>query len=141
MSQDRATCSRCQETFATQDELIVHSIEVHAGDAATRSAGASDGNGGAAASGAEPVVLDGQTTAQLRRILETRESGSGTLQALYGQRFIAAAVGAITALALALTALHAAGVVETPVYTFALGTLFGLTLAYLHAFVQAALRR
>lgn len=63
-----------------------------------------------------------------------------TLQALYGQRFVLLVAAPILVLALALTGLHALGVVETSVFTFALGTLFGLALAYLHAFVQSALQ-
>lgn len=137
MSQDRVECSRCRETFASQDELIVHSIDAHAGEPAGSPDGGGIGSGGGAA-GFESSGLDEQTTAQLRRVLETRSAGTGTMQALYGQRFIAGVAGVILVLALALTGLHAIGVVQTTVFTFALGTLFGLTLAYLHAFVQAA---
>lgn len=141
MSQDRVECSRCQETFATQDELIVHSIDAHTGEpvAASPGGGAAE-DGRTAANGAQPAELDDQTITQLRRVLETRSTGTGTLQALYGQRFIAVVALVILVLALALTGLHAAGIVQTEVFTFALGTLFGLTLAYLHAFVQAAVQ-
>lgn len=140
MSQDRVECSRCRETFATQDELIVHSIDVHAGEPAAGAGTGGGGDGRVAATGFDPGYLDEQTAAQLRRVLETRSAGTGTLQALYDQRFIGGVAGAILVLALALTALHAAGVVQTAVFTFALGTLFGLTLAYLHAFVQAVVQ-
>lgn len=139
MSQDRVECSRCQETFATHDELVVHSIDVHTGGPV---AAAEDGGepGDRGSSGMRPDDLDAQTVAQLRRVLETRSAGTGTLQALYGQRFIAGVAVVILLLALGLTGLHATGVVQTEVFTFALGTLFGLTLAYFHAFVQALVR-
>lgn len=140
MGQNRVECSRCQETFATHDELVVHSIDVHTGEpvASVRDGGERAGDGGG--SGARPGDLDEQTIAQLRRVLETRSAGAGTVQALYGQRFIAGVAVVILLLALALTGLHATGIVQTEVFTFALGTLFGLTLAYFHAFVQAIVR-
>lgn len=141
MSQDRVECSRCRETFATQDELMVHSIDAHTGEPAPGSAGDGSAEGGqGTTTGVDPGDLDEQTITQLRRVLETHSTGSGSLQALYGQRFIAGVAGTILVLAVALTGLHAIGVVQTAVFTFALGTLFGLTVAYLHAFVQAALR-
>lgn len=140
MSRDPVECSRCQETFPTRDDLVVHSIETHAGDPPTGSPGGVPDEDDRVAAGLVPGALDEQTTAQLRRVLETRSTGSGALQAMYGQRFVAGIAGAILVLALALTGLHAAGVVQTAAYTFALGALFGLTLAYLHAFVRAIVR-
>lgn len=140
MTQDRVECSRCQETFATHDELVVHSIDAHTGEpvAAVRNEGERTSERGS--SGVRPDDLDEQTVAQLRRVLETRSAGTGTMQALYGQRFIAGVAVVILLLALGLTGLHATGIVQTEVFTFALGTLFGLTLAYFHAFVQALVR-
>lgn len=142
MAGDRVECSRCRETFATQDELIVHSIEVHTGDppapSATESPGGDADQDGTPAAGGGG--LDEQTTAQLLRVLERQSSETGTLQALYGQRFVLVVAATIVVLALALTGLHAVGLIETSVFTFALGTLFGLAVAYLHAFVQSVLQ-
>lgn len=64
MAGDRAECSRCRETFATPDELIVHSIEVHAGEPPAPST--DEPVAGAAGGGETPATgggLDEETTA------------------------------------------------------------------------------
>lgn len=152
MADDGVECSRCGETFATQDDLIVHSIESHVDESPVAPTTEPDGEPGApaeatATDGAttdtattDEPVLDDQTLAQLQRVIDSQTPGEAPLQALYGQRFIVVAVAAILAIALVLTGVHAVGLVPTEVFTFALGTLFGLTLAYFHAFVQSAVQ-
>lgn len=152
-----AECSRCGATFDTQDELIVHSMDTHAGIDSEPSP-ATDG----AAAGSTATTRGGDTThsgtttpdrathgatgadgfddeavEQLLAAVEQRAAATGTVRVQYRQRFLAAAGLGVLGLAVAVSYLYLTGVVDTAVYTFALGTLFGLTLTYLQAFVQA----
>lgn len=141
MADGRVECSRCGETFATQDELIVHSIESHVDESSGERATDPGGEPGAPTEDASgEAAVNEQTLSQLRRVVDVQTPGEAPLQALYGQRFLLVAVAAILAIALVLTVVHAFGLVATGVFTFALGTLFGLTLAYFHAFVQSAVQ-
>ncbi|WP_255198149.1 hypothetical protein [Halorarius litoreus] len=152
MDGEGAECSRCGATFDTQDELIVHSMDTHAGvdsGAATDEGDAANGNGdllrgGGSAQRSErprgdpaPDEIDDEAVERLLAAVEQQAAATGTLRIQYRQRFLAAAGLGVLGLAVAVSYLHFTGVVDTAVYTFALGTLFGLTLTYLQAFVQA----
>lgn len=165
MDEEAVECTRCGATFESQDELMVHSIDVHAGVEPPEADGASDetratddatddtpaaaspvagtdvaatdgratdqrGDGGTAVTG----ELDPATVDRLTTILEERSASDLTVN--YRQRFLAAASVGILVVALALSYLHLTGVLDTAVYMFALGTLFGLTLSYLQAFLR-----
>jgi hypothetical protein len=143
MQEERVECSRCGATFASQDDLMVHSIDTHAGvrspaeskpaPADPDEAHAGNGSGEATATGTAGD-LDPETVEQLTAALEARSAPAVT--AGYRQRFIAVASVAILAVALVLTYLHFTGVLDRAVFTFALGTLFGLTLSYLQVFLR-----
>ena len=148
MQEERVECSRCGATFASQDDLMVHSIDTHAGvrSPADSSSGRADRDAAHAENGetapatdtaeapATTGDLDPETVEQLTAALAARSSPAVT--AGYRQRFIAVASVAILAVALVLTYLHFTGVLDRAVFTFALGTLFGLTLSYLQVFLR-----
>lgn len=163
MDGEGAECSRCGATFDTQDELIVHSMDTHAGidsepssttDGAaagsavttrggdmTRGSDFTRGGGttldGPARNGAATDDLDDETVERLLAAVEQQAAATGTLRVQYRQRFLAAAGLGVLGIAVGVSYLYLTGVLDTAVYTFALGTLFGLTLTYLQAFLQA----
>lgn len=146
MQEEGVECSRCGATFASQDDLMVHSIDTHAGiDPPSEPRQPHTGNGespspsqggadDATPTGDRSDDLDPETVEQLTAALT--EQSAPAVTAGYRQRFIAVASVAILAVALALTYLHFSGILDRAVFTFALGTLFGLTLSYLQVFLR-----
>jgi len=140
MGVDPVECSRCGETFDSQDDLIYHSIDAHAGAGAdaggtTRATDVDTGGADDAADG-----IDDETVDRLLEALDEQQSPGESLQVRYGQRFLLAAGTAVLAIVVVLSYLHLVGLLQTTVYLFSLGALFGLALSYLQAFVQAARR-
>lgn len=142
MDDDGVACSRCGAAFETQDELIVHSIDSHAGlgsDGGPSTTQASAGARGDGGQRNQPSAgeLDPETVERLARAFEERSVLPENLTVRYRQRFLAGASVAILGVALALSYLHLTQALDTAVYMFSLGTLFGLTLSYLQAFLQS----
>lgn len=123
-------CSRCGETFESQDDLVYHSIDAHAGTTTT----------GGTAQEDDAEEIDEETVAALLTALDERTAAGTGLRVRYGQRFLLAAGTVILGIVLVLSYLRLRGFVEPTVYLFSLGVLFGIALSYLQAFVQAALR-
>ena len=144
MQEEGVECSRCGATFASQDDLMVHSIDTHSGiDRPSEPRQPHTGNGDplsrggaddATPTGTRSGDLDPETVEQLTAALT--EQSAPAVTAGYRQRFLAVASVAILAVALALSYLHFSGVLDRAVFTFALGTLFGLTLSYLQVVLR-----
>lgn len=133
MAAEQVECSRCGETFDDQDQLVYHSIDVHAGSTSTVSGTTETAYGGA-------EDIDEETVDRLLAALEARGDAAPSLRVRYGQRFLFAAALVILTIVLVLSYLQLRGLIETTVYLFSVGTLFGIALAYLQAFMQSALR-
>lgn len=133
MAADSVECSRCGETFDSQDDLVYHSIDAHAGTTTmTPPEDPTDG--------ADDAPIDEETVDLLLDALRERSETSPTLRVRYGQRFLLAAGLVILGIVLVLSYLQLRGLIETTVYLFSLGALFGIAISYLQAFVQSALR-
>lgn len=133
MAADRVECSRCGETFEDQDQLVYHSIDVHAGTT-TSVTGTTDRAYDA------PDDIDEETVDRLLAALEERSQTAPSLRVRYGQRFLLAAAVGILTIVLVLSYLQLQGIIQTTVYLFSVGTLFGIALTYLQALVQSARR-
>ncbi len=131
MAADPVECSRCGETFEDQDDLVYHSIDVHAGTPTT---------GRPPEEPDEDAEIDDETVERLMRALEERSDGGPSLRVRYGQRFLLGAGLVILAIVLVLSYLQLQGLIETTVYLFSLGALFGIAVSYLQAFVQSTWR-
>lgn len=131
MAADRVECSRCGETFEDQDQLVYHSIDVHAGTT-TSVSGTTD-----------PSVddhddIDEETVERLLAALEERGAARPSVRVRYGQRFLLTAAVGILTIVLVLSYLQLQGAIQTTVYLFSVGMLFGIALTYLQALVQSA---
>lgn len=135
MASDSVECSRCGATFESEDELMAHSIDTHVGE--PRPAGR-DGRDESGVAGIGQ--LDAGTADRLLRHLEERATNADTVLVRYGQRFLLIAGLAVLAIVVALTYLYATAMIGIAVYMFSLGTLFGLSISYLQAFLQSARR-
>lgn len=130
MAADSVECSRCGETFECQDDLVYHSIDAHAGTTTTvRTTPADDEDD-----------IDEETVEKLLEALEDRRTAGAPLRVQYGQRFLLVAGLVILGFVLVLSYLQVRGLIETTVYLFSLGALFGIAVSYLQAIVQSALQ-
>ncbi|MFB6171826.1 MAG: hypothetical protein ABEJ23_04780 [Haloarculaceae archaeon] len=135
MASERVECGRCGATFDTENDLIAHSIDAHAGEW-----GSVDGHDRTATDERAADGLDGETADRLLRLLEERATSTETVLVQYGQRFLLIVGLAVLGIAVVLSYLHLADLLGTAAYMFSLGLLFGLSLSYLQAFVQSARR-
>lgn len=134
MASELVECNRCGATFDTENDLVAHSIDTHAGELAPRGR---DPSG----SSEQPVGdLDAETADRLLRVLEERASSADTMLVRYGQRYLLVTGVVVLGIAVGLTYLHVAGVLDVAVYMFSLGTLFGVAMAYLQGYLQSARR-
>lgn len=133
MASDSVECSRCGATFESEDELMAHSIDTHVGE--PRSASRSETSTSSGIS-----QLDSETADRLLRKLEERATSGETVHVRYGQRFLITAGVVVLGIVVALTYLYATTMIGIGVYMFSLGTLFGLSISYLQAFLQSVRR-
>lgn len=129
MAADSVECSRCGETFECQDDLVYHSIDAHAGTTTVQTTAPDDEDD-----------IDEETVEKLLEALEDRRTAGAPLRVQYGQRFLLVAGLVILGFVLVLSYLQVRGLIETTVYLFSLGALFGIAVSYLQAIVQSALQ-
>lgn len=114
---------------------MAHSIDTHVGEphstSRTKTATASSGGFN---------QLDAETADRLLDKLEERATSGETVLVRYGQRFLISAGVVVLGIVVALTYLYATTMIGIGVYMFSLGTLFGLSISYLQAFLQSARR-
>lgn len=135
MASDSVECSRCGATFESEDDLMAHSIDTHVGEprsASQTEASTSTDNG--------VSQLDTETADRLLQKLEERATSGETVLVRYGQRFLITAGVVVLGIVVALTYLYATTMIGIGVYMFSLGTLFGLSISYLQAFLQSIRR-
>lgn len=135
MPTESVECSRCGAMFDSENDLMAHSIDTHAGEQ-------SPGMGSEGSAPGEQGIkdLNAEAADRLLRLLEERATSADTVLVRYGQRFLLVAGVAVLGIAVTLSYLHVTGILGIAVYMFSLGTLFGLTIAYLQAYLQSARR-